>query len=175
MRALKRTICLLWVVAVYAGVLNAQSLRVTLDGNQLRLTAPDFHFLTAEALRQLHNGAPVNYVFSARILASKSGDVLAESGYRFAVSYDLWEEKYAVTRLQPNPRSVSHLTSSGAESWCMDSFALPIDKLGADQPFWIAVEYRILETQTSQSDQEDSRYTLAGLIDVFSRDRKSVV
>jgi hypothetical protein len=111
----------------------------------------------------------VDYVFRARILGSRNDAVITETAYRFTVSYDLWEEKYAVTRAEPSPRSVSHLSSSAAEAWCLESIALPTDKLGADQPFWIVVEYQILEAQQSSNSNEDARYSLASLVDIFSR------
>ena len=162
-------LCLLVLIGIRPPAAGAQSLRVRIDVSQLRLTAPDLHFITGEALRQLHNGASVNYGFVARILPQKSGAPLTESAYRFAISYDLWEEKYAVTRLEPSPRSVSHLSSSAAETWCLESITLAIDKLGADQPFWVAVEYQIVEAQQQLDASDDARFTLTGLIDVLSR------
>src|SRR5207249_3910101 len=162
-------VCLLLLLGIRSEVLGAQSLRVRIDGNQLRLAAPDFHFIAGEALRELHNGASVNVVFVARILPQRNGNPVNESAYRFVLSYDLWEEKYAVTRLEPAPRSVSHLSPSAAEALCLDSIGLPIDKLSADQPFWVAVEYQILEALEPRDGSDELRFTLAGLIDVFSR------
>ena len=163
------SLALLLLIGLRPAISAAQPLRVRLDAAQLRVAAPDFHFITGEALRQLRNGASVTYVFLARISEERNVNVLGETNYRFVISYDLWEEKFAVARLDPSPRSVSHLTSAGAESWCLDSIAIPVDKIGSTQPFWVTVEYRIVENQQSDNASEDSRFTLAGLIDIFSR------
>ncbi len=44
--------------------------------------------------------------------------------------------------------------------------------LGRDLPFWIRLEYRILDGDAAQ-DPSDSGYTLQALIDAFSRRRKT--
>ena len=92
----------------------------------------------------------------------------------FAVSYDLWEERFAVTALDGR-HSVSHLALTAAEAWCVEQLAMPLTALGAlgrDAPFWLRLEYRILDADAA-SDPPDSGYTLQALIDALSRRRKS--
>jgi hypothetical protein len=64
------------------------------------------------------------------------------------------EQKYAVTRLEPLPRSISHLSEAAAESWCLDSITVPSEGLSSDQPFWIALEYEA--QQPPAADGSDS-------------------
>jgi hypothetical protein len=158
---------LLMLIAIPLLVMG-QAIRVRLEGNQLRATFPDFHFLIGEAQRQLHNGASVNYVLRARLSLDRNGSPLTEMSYRFVFSYDLWEEKYSVTRLDPQPRSISHLSASAAETWCLDSISLPVDALSPDRAFWLSVDYEMLQTAPNQSAEND-QFTLTGLIDIFSR------
>jgi hypothetical protein len=91
------------------------------------------------------------------------------------LSYDLWEERFAVTAEDTRSPSVSHLSQAAAEAWCVDQLAIPLRSLGAlgrDQPFWVRFEYRVLSAE-ARSAAEDSRYTLQGLIDALSRRRKA--
>ena len=90
------------------------------------------------------------------------------------LSYDLWEERFAVTTVEARPQSVSHLALTAAEAWCVDQLTVPLDRarlLGREQPFWIRLEYRILDGDGA-SDQTDSGFTLQALIDVLSRRRE---
>jgi hypothetical protein len=84
-------------------------------------------------------------------------------------SYDLWEEKYAVARLDPSGRSISHLSSSAAETWCLDALALPISGLSPNDPFWVSLEYRAEDPPRATDESDNSGFTLGGLIDIFSR------
>jgi len=91
----------------------------------------------------------------------------------FALSYDLWEERFAVTMVDARALSASHLTMAAAEAWCVEQLAISVSAIGAlgrDLPFWIRLEYRVLEGDGS-SDAGDSGYTLQALIDVLSRRR----
>jgi len=47
-----------------------------------------------------------------------------------------------------------------------------LGSLGRDLPFWVRLEYRILDEEGT-SDPADTRYTLGGLIDALSRRRKT--
>ena len=72
-------------------------------------------------------------------------------------------------------RSVSHLMMAAAEAWCVEQLAIPVRALGGlgrDLPLWIRLEYRVLDGDGT-SNAEDSGYTLQGLIDAFSRRRKT--
>src|SRR2546422_9284862 len=105
---------LLSVLLVRASSLGAQSLNVRLEGDQLKIVAPQLRLLTGEALQRLRDGASVTYVLETVITSGRNGDRLAQATFRFVFSYDLWEEKYAVTRVGSPPRSVSHLSASSA-------------------------------------------------------------
>lgn len=88
-------------IATHVLVLAGQSLSARIDRDQLRVLAPRLHFLVGEPLTRLRNGATVNYEFQLVLRADRNSRPVARVQQRFAVSYDLWEEKFAVTRLAP--------------------------------------------------------------------------
>ena len=79
-------------------------------------------FLSGDALKKLHDGVPVDYVFRLTALTSRVGSVLAKSEYRFVISYDIFEEKFQVSRIRPTARVVSHLICAAAEAACVESW-----------------------------------------------------
>jgi hypothetical protein len=158
--------CLTVVVLLSAAMLSAQTVNVKLDGDQLRVAAPQLHFLGSEVLQRLHNGIAVNYVFKIGITPNRYSKPAADNLYRFVISYDIFEEKFAVSRIEPNPRSITHLSETAAQMWCLDSIAIPTMGLPADQLFWVTMEYQTVEPKPA-SDPSES--LIGQLIDVFSK------
>jgi len=159
--------CLIILALLGPGRLSAQTLSVKLDGDQLRVSAARPAFFSKEIVQRLHNGIAVNFVLKVGTTTSVSTTPMMQSIYRFVISYDIFEEKYAVSRLEPNPRSITHLSETAAQLWCLDSVALVTTRIAADQPFWIHMEYQTEETKTAVPESGGS--IIGGLIDVFSR------
>jgi hypothetical protein len=93
----------------------------------------------------------------------------------YALSYDLWEERFAVTTNEARPQAVSHLTLAAAEAWCVEQLTIPLTALGSlgrELPFWIRLEYRIVDADGT-AEESDAGYTLQALIDLLSRRRKT--
>jgi hypothetical protein len=152
---------------LWAASLSAQTVSVKLDGEQLRVSAPQLHFLGSEVLQRLHNGIAVNYVFKIGITPNRYSKPTTETSYRFVISYDIFEEKFAVSRIEPNPRSITHLSESAAQLWCLDSIALSTVGLASDQSFWVTMEYQTVEPKPATTESGES--LIGQLIDVFSR------
>ena len=153
---------LFWTVKV-----SAQTLNVKLDADQLRVSTLKPAFFSKEVLQRLHNGIAVNFMLKIGTSSSLSAKPTAQSIYRFVISYDIFEEKYAVSRIEPGPRSITHLSETAAQLWCLDSIALPTARLPAEQPFWVQLEYQSEETKPTATDSGSS--IIGGLIDIFSR------
>jgi len=154
---------------------SAQGLTVDAVGEALRIRAPGFSFLKGEPLARLKDGRSVRVELTSLVLPGPGKQPAAAARRVFAVSYDLWEERFAVTTVEARSQSVSHLALAAAEAWCVEQLAIPLAALGAlgrDQPFWIRLEYRILDGDGT-STQSDSGYTLQALIDALSRRRKT--
>ena len=154
---------------------SAQTLTVDSVGGSLRIRVPGFSFLKGDPLARLKDGRSVRVELAAMVLPAPGKSPAAAARRVFALSYDLWEDRFAVTTVDPRAQSVSHLMMAAAEAWCVEQLAIPIGALGTlgrDLPFWIRLEYRVLPGD-SPSVPEDSGYTLQGLIDVLSRRRKT--
>ena len=154
---------------------SAQVLTIDAVGEALKIRAPSFSFLKGEPLARLKDGRSVRVELSGLVLPGPGKPPAAAARRIFSLSYDLWEERFAVTTVEARPQSVSHLALAAAEAWCVDQLRIPLTALGVlgrEQPFWIRLEYRVLDGDGA-SDQSDPGYTLQALIDVFSRRRKT--
>ena len=170
---MKRLTATLLFITSLAALLAAQSLIARVEGDQLRITAPRLHFLLGESLSRLRDGATVRYAFQLTARVERTGRLLARREEQFAVSYDLWEEKFAVARLGASPKSVSRLSAAAAEAWCIDNTTLPIAGLSASQPFWVRLDYRTDDSTPPVDPADNSGFTLSALIDIFSRRTRS--
>jgi hypothetical protein len=163
----------LWLMAAFAaagGVVCAQTpVGVRAEAGRIYPTAPKLRFIEGQALDRLHNGAPVVFALQFTLLAPSSNTVHARSAGRFAVSYDLWEEKFVVTRLGSPTKSASHLSASEAETWCLDSLSLQSDRLSPDSQFWVRLDVRAERPDESPPPGEQTGATLTRLIELFSR------
>jgi hypothetical protein len=148
---------------------------ISVVGDALHIKAPDFTFIKGDALDRLKQGRPVRFDLSLAVVARPGGPVVTQSRQSFNLSYDLWEERFAVTRIGTPPRSISHLTSKDAEAWCLMNTPLSVSALGGlgrDGSFWIRLHYLIVAPAPVPSPEEDP-LTLRGLIDMLSRRRKA--
>ncbi len=154
---------------------SAQVLTIDTVGGAVKIRAPGFSFVKGEPLARLKDGRSVRVELAAIVLPGPGKPPAATTRRVFALSYDLWEERFAVTSVETRSQSVSHLTLPAAEAWCVDQIAIPLTALGAlgrDLPFWIRLEYRILDGD-APSESSDPGYTLQALIDALSRRRKT--
>ena len=167
-------VALLVVLAWPAARSMAQGVTVDAVGDALKIRAPGFSFLKGDPLARLKEGRSVRVELGGLVLPAPGKLPAAAARRVFALSYDLWEERFAVTTVEARAQSVSHLALAAAEAWCVEQLTIPLTALGAlgDQPFWIRLEYRILDGDAA-SDQPDSGYTLQALIDALSRRRKT--
>lgn len=154
---------------------SAQALTVDVVGEALRIRAPGFSFLKGDPLTRLRDGRTVRVELAALVLPGPGKAPAAAARRVFALSYDLWEERYAVTVLDARAQSVSHLALAAAETWCVEQIAIPlsaIGSLGRDAAFWVRLEYNIPDADGGSA-TPDAGYTLQGLIDLLSKRRKT--
>ncbi len=173
---------LAWWAVVLFGLLvwpaapsSAQALTIDAAGDALKIRASGLSFLKGDPVARLKEGRSVRVELAAMVLPAPGKSVVATTRRIFALSYDLWEERFAVATVEKRSQSASHLVLAAAEAWCVDQLAIPIDALGGlgrDLPFWIRLEYRFLDSETT-ADSAESGYTLQALIDALSRRRKT--
>ena len=166
---------LLALLAWPAISLDAQTLTIEAASDTLRVRVGGFSFLSGEPVARLKDGRSVRIEVAAMVLHGAEKKAAATTRRIFALSYDLWEERFAVTTVGPRSRSASHMALAAAETWCLDQVAIPLTALaalGRDAPFWVRLEYHIVEGDGAAA-SPDAGYTLQGLIDLFSRRRKT--
>jgi len=146
----------------------AQDLSVSFDGDDLHVAAPGLHFLTGRPLERLQDGATVVFLSQLTLFSDDRGSVFRRVPERLIVSYDLWEERFAVTIPGPYKRSVTSLTAAQAEAWCFDQLAISALGLQPDRPFWLKFELRTTERRELAGLLGDSGISLTSLIDIFS-------
>jgi hypothetical protein len=169
LRTLRAAVGTAVTLAVIAG-LSAEfaPLTVERDGDRLRLSAPQLHFLTDEPLERLHDGRSVTYVFTVSLRVHRGGPLGPPLTRQVVFSYDLWEERFAVVRLDDPKVAASHLTPAAAEAWCVDLLTVPIRAVPAEKTFVVKLECSLREEGTEPADTP-SATTFTRLIDLLSR------
>lgn len=152
---------------------SAQSLTASVQNDVVRVRAVGFEFIRGGTVARLKDGQTVRVELLLSLLPKPGAEAVAASRQTFVLSYDLWEERYAVTPAGTPSRASSHLTASGAEAWCLEQLTIPVS--GLEPPirsqFWVRLGYRILDSAPAAAD--DSGFTLRGLIDALSPRRRA--
>jgi hypothetical protein len=150
--------------------LDAQTVTAGQTRDAVTVHAPGLGFIKGEPLARLKDGRSLRVDLELSITPGPGGAAAARGQRTFILSYDLWEERFAVSLEGSSPRSVAYLTAAGAEAWCLEQLTVPIaelGRLGRDAPFWIRLEYRVLDGETAPA--ADDGLTLRSLIETFSR------
>ena len=167
---ISRALPLLLAALLFPRHAHAQSLKPYVEGDQLHPASSNLRLLSAAARQQLRNGATVTYAFRVSIMGSRNGEARGTYTYHCVFSFDLWEQKYKVSRREPGYRSASNLTQAAAEQLCLESLVVPLSVLPADRDFWISLIYQMEERRT---DSPDNSGSIPGiLVDIFSRRTK---
>ena len=177
--ALMRRTAPVWVFALFVigTVLAAEPMKARLDGDRLKVAAPSLRFLVDAPLDHLHNGIAVTFRLRLGLRDRPGVSAAARvDTQRCSVSYDLWEEKFAVTHVARTPSSVSHLSARAAEAWCVDKLSLSIAGLATEESFWIRLEFVEESREEQNEDRGPFGLALGSLIDIFSRpDREQLL
>src|SRR5579872_6970663 len=148
-----RTIKPWWVIAAFlsglAFAMFAEDLILSTQESRLEFAAPRVHFLAGKPLERLRNAAEVPFVFKITLWSGTRSHVLREVPARFVVSYDLWEEKFSVTKLVTPRRTARHLTDRAAEAWCLQELAMDVTGVSAVEPLWARLEIRAQDGRES--------------------------
>lgn len=142
------------------------------DDGMLRLVAPEWKFLQGRTLQRLQDGAGL--VFSLQVAASQDQfrTVSRRSIDRFVMSFDLWEEKFAVVRLGIYRQQVSHLSRDEAQTWLLDHAGLPLQGLRPDSQHWVRAELRADDPKEAGNFLLDPSLTLTRLVEWFGRTQR---
>ena len=164
--------------------MSAQDLSLRWRDNEIHITAPRIHFLTGKSLEKLKNGTAVPFDFQLTLWSGNRSTVFDRVFQRYVVSYDLWEEKFAIvkqrgfairdnTRTNESRRSASGLLPNAAEAWCVDSISISTLGLPQDQPIWVRLDIRSADPKDGSPVFGESGLSIASLIELFSRPARS--
>jgi hypothetical protein len=174
----RQTIRFTWIALTFIGgiatAMFAEELILRAQGTRLDFSAPRFHYLIGRPLARLKNAEPVIFDFQARLAAGNKTTVVKQITARFVISYDLWEERYAVTKTTPSRKTARHLTAAEAEVWCVQEMSVTdLSGVAANQPLWASLDIRADEESEprlfSRSDISDAGISLNGLVELFSK------
>jgi len=160
-------------ISAFAVEYNEFRLAARLDGDLLHVSAPNFKFLTGKSLERLKDGASVGFI--AQLTVSSSPNYVladAHSVARFAVSRDIWEERYSVTQIvdRSNQKSTrSHLSESAAEAWCFEMLTINRADLPSDRPFYLQLDLRVEDPRDQAGVIGDTGISIAKMLEIFSR------
>jgi hypothetical protein len=143
-RRTQRCCCVLLFMTVLAWSrpVWAQSLDVKIEGDHLRVSVGNAKLIAGESLQKLRDGASVTYLMRVSAWNPRGGTLLSSTEYRFVVSFDIFEEKFQVTRVMPSAKVVSHLSIAAAETACTDGLEIPLAGIGTTVPFWVRWEFK---------------------------------
>jgi hypothetical protein len=159
----------------FAVALGAQQLEFRLEaGNLIRITAPGFQFLSGKALERLKNGSSVSFLGQLSISTDGNRTVEQRAITRFALSYDIWEERfsavrYPLSRLEEASRKSSPLSGAAIQNWCLESMGVDASRVALDQPIWVRLELRVEDTHDTVGLIGEPGISISRLIDLFSR------
>jgi hypothetical protein len=167
----------LLLMAISTVELLAQAMTVHRVGEALAVRAPTFTFIKGEPLVRLKDGRSLRVDLELSALPGPGGAAAAQGRQVFILSYDLWEERFAVTQVGVPSRSIANRTAGEVEGWCLEQLTVPIASLGSlgDRPFWIRLASRVLDGDSASSGGDAEGFTLRALIDALSRRRKDTV
>jgi hypothetical protein len=154
-----------------------ERLAVHLDGDYLRITLPHIDFLKGKPLDRLKDGASVAFIGQLSILTSPNSlNPVARNVARFALSYDIWEERFSVTKIgqaADSRISGSHLTVQAAENWCLEKMVIDRSQLPADRDFFVQLDLRAEDPKDQLGIIGDPGINLTRLIEMFGRAPRS--
>jgi len=147
----------------------ATSLSVSFDGDNLRVGAPNLHFLTGKPLERLKDAATVTFLSQVTLFSDKQGTVFKRATERLVVSYDLWEEKFSVTIPGRGQRKPFTGGATQVEEWALDNLAISAMGMAPEKPFWLRFDLRAVDRREVAEVMGESGLSLSGLIDLLSR------
>jgi hypothetical protein len=171
LRSITLLVLLLGAAAADPGT---QLVTIKTAAGALQVQAPGFGFIEGAVIERLRDGRSVRVELELIVLEQPRGAAVAQTRQSYALSYDLWEERFAVTRVGTPPRSISHRNAKSAEAWCLEQLTVPLTalgRLGRDAPLWVRLAYRVQDA-TAADPNSDEGLTLSALIDRLSRRRE---
>jgi hypothetical protein len=175
-RSARKALAIFTLLGCQTMIALAQSVTVARTGNAVAVRAAEFSFIKGEPLVRLKDGRSVRVDLELDVLPGPGGQPVAQGRRTYVLSYDLWEERFAVTLAGSPSRSNAYLKAAAAEAWCLEQLTVPVSALGRygrDLPFWIRLGYRVIDADTPAADNDAGDFSLRGLVEALSRRRRT--
>lgn len=172
-----RTIKTWWLVAAFlSGValaMWAEELILRTQENRIEFSAPGVRFLAGKPLERLRNAAAVPFDIQVTLAAGRPDRIVRRNAARFVISYDLFEERYSVSKLAGPRRAAGHMTAREAEAWCFQEMSIDVNGLAPSDPLWASMDIRAVDERDfrifGRDNITDTGINLTSLIEIFSR------
>ena len=152
---------------------NGQSPTVHVVGGVLHVRAPGadggLGLLAGAALDRLQDGRALTVTLELGVVTEPDAETVTTHRRRYNVSYDLWEERFAVSVVGDTPQAISHLTVGQAEAWCLEQVTVPVSVLRTGTPFRVRLTYEVDGLTSGTEPSADTVQPLRTLIDLFGR------
>jgi hypothetical protein len=156
-------------IPLFRGRAAAEPLHVSFDGDNLHVATPGLHFLTGKPLERLRDAATVVFLSQLTVFSDDRDTVFRRLPERIIVSYDLWEEKFAVSIPGPAARSKSHMEAAQAEAWVIDGLAVSALGIDPTRQFWLEFELRTADRRELSKLVGDTGISVSSLIEMVTR------
>jgi hypothetical protein len=160
-------------IAILAAAVPAEQLTLDLRGDMLFASARKLDLIQPRLLAQLKQGATVAFDFQLSMWVGNRNTESRRTFERFVVSYDLWEERFAVTTLRKPQARATGMVASSVGAWCLQNLGLPAPKLNPADKMWVRLDVRTVENRRDVEVSPEEGLSLASLVEVFSRGAKS--
>lgn len=170
-----RTLLALMMFTGAVGHASGQTVTIRSGDAGVQVQVSQLRFIEGELLERLRDGRSAGVEFELTVMPQPGAAAVWQGRERFSLSFDIWEERFAVTRAGAPTRSASHLTARDAEAWCFESLSVPraaLATLGRDARFWIRLAYRIEDPPPVRESDGEPRFALRTLIDLLGRRRE---
>lgn len=158
--------CLLVLALVPA--LSADSLSARLRGDHIFVVPPKLDLMRPAIFARLKNGGTVTYDFHVALWVGNRQTVRRRAFERFIVSYDLWEEKFAISGLRKPRAGVTNVDSRSIAAWCAEHIAIPAGDIKPHESIWLKLEIRAADPKKDPA-LLDEGLNLINLVEILSR------
>lgn len=161
---------LLVVACLMPRSVAAQSASARVEEGAVHVRVSGVGFIRGAPLAHLKDGRSIRVELSLRVAATAGAPPSVDVTEACLVSYDLWEERFAVAMARTSDRLVSHLSATDAETWCVERVTFPVTALGNRRDaFFVRLDYRVVDDEPAGD--ANAGITLRGLVERLSRRR----
>lgn len=148
---------------------GGDGLTVHLGSAGISVSTARLEVIRDPVLTRLKSGSPVAFDFHLTLWSGTRSNLRRRAFERFVVSYDLWEEKFAVTGLRKPVLSATRLTPEAVGPWCVRQIKLANLDLTRDERIWVRLDVRAVDPKQDADLFDSGGVSLVNLIEMLSR------